>query len=336
MASASGCFNEHEFRIAALTRSFFGGTLTPPMPDAKPDRDKHDRRNVRSLDDPETLKLLIRSIGEGIYISDSQGRILDANVAFLEIFGMSSLEELQRYEVPQLLADPNRRKEELTILANEGSVREFELEIVRPDGARRTVLDTTYQVKDPETGEVAYHGVLFDITRRKELEDRLREQLTRDTLTGCYNRRFLLDLEETFRAGGETRWGCIFIDIDHFKSYNDRHGHASGDQVLQRMARFLMREVRSDEPVIRLGGDEFLIVLAGENSQRTPSIAERLRQAAARSAPVAFSLGWAMREEDESFEQTIERADHVLINVRVLSRSGDYATLPNSMERRRK
>jgi diguanylate cyclase (GGDEF)-like protein/PAS domain S-box-containing protein len=306
------------------------------MSDSHPNKDRLDRRSARSLDDPETLRLLIRRIGEGIYISDSQGRILDANAAFLDIFGVSSLEELQRFEVPQLLADPDRRTEELAILANEGSVRDFELEIVRPDGLRRTVLDTTYQVRDQETGEVMYHGVLYDITRRKDLEDRLREQLTRDALTGCYNRRFLFDLEEEFRAGGELRWGCIFIDIDHFKSYNDRHGHASGDQVLQRMARFLMREVRSDEPVIRLGGDEFLIVLAGENSVRTPAIAERLRQAAARSAPVAFSLGWAMREGEETFEQTIERADHVLINVRVLSRSGDYATLPNTIERRRR
>jgi diguanylate cyclase (GGDEF)-like protein/PAS domain S-box-containing protein len=306
------------------------------MSDAEPNKEKTDRRSVRSLDDPETLRLLIRSIGEGIYITDSQGRFLDANPAFLEIFGVFSLEELQRYQVPQLLSDPGRRQEELDLLASEGSVREFELEIVRPDGLRRTVLDTTYQVQDAETGEVAYHGVLFDITRRKELEDRLREQLIRDALTGCYNRRFLFDLEEEFRASGQSRWGCIFIDIDHFKLYNDRHGHASGDQVLQRMARFLMREVRSDEPVIRLGGDEFLIILAGENSTRTPAIAERLRQAAARSAPVAFSLGYATREGDETFEQTIERADHVLINVRVLSRSGDYATLPNSLERRKK
>jgi len=306
------------------------------MSDTEPNRKKMDRRSIRSLDDPETMRLLIRSIGEGIYITDSQGRFLDANPAFLEIFGVASLQELQRYEVPQLLADPGRRKEELDLVASAGSVREFELEIVRPDGLRRTVLDTTYQVQDAETGEVAYHGVLFDITRRKELEDRLREQLIRDALTGCYNRRFLFDLEEEFRAGGESRWGCIFIDIDHFKLYNDRHGHASGDQVLQRMARFLMREVRSDEPVIRLGGDEFLIVLAGENSMRTPAIAERLRQAAARSAPAAFSLGYATREGDETFEQTIERADHVLINVRVLSRSGDYVTLPNSLERRKR
>ena len=298
--------------------------------------EKVDRRSVRSLDDPETLRLLIRSIGEGIYITDSAGRFLDANAAFLEIFGVASLTDLQRFHVPQLLADPARREQEMQILATEGHVREFELVIVRPDGLRRTVLDTTYQVRDPESGEIAYHGVLIDITRRKELEDKLREQLIRDVLTGCYNRRYLFDLEEEFRAGGEEQWGCIFIDIDHFKLYNDRHGHASGDQVLQRMARFLMREVRSDEPVIRLGGDEFLIVLAGENSSRTATVAERLRQAAERSAPVAFSLGWAKREGTETFEQTIARADHVLINVRVLTRSGDYATLPNDMERRKR
>lgn len=293
-------------------------------------------RNVRSLDDPETLKLLIQRIGEGIYITDSKGRFLDGNPALLDIFGVGSLQELQQFEVPQLLADPEQRKAEMVILEHDGAVREFELEIVRPDGQRRTVLDTTYQVRDPDTGDVYFHGVLVDITRRKELESVLREQLTRDALTGCYNRRFLFDLESQLRLGGEPKWGCIFIDIDHFKSYNDRHGHASGDQVLQRMARFLMREVRSDEPVIRLGGDEFLIVLVGDNAGRTSIVAERLRQAAARSAPVAFSLGWAKREGTESFEETIARADHVLINVRVLSRSGDYASLPNDLERRKR
>jgi diguanylate cyclase (GGDEF)-like protein/PAS domain S-box-containing protein len=293
-------------------------------------------RSYRSLQDAETLRLLIRSIGEGIYITDDNGRILDCNPAFLEIFGVSSLEEMQRYEVPNLLANQSQRVEEMALLRRDGSVREFELDIIRPDGKRRTVLDTTFLLRDPETGEVHFHGVLIDITSRKELEDRLREQLIRDALTGCYNRRFLLDLEEQLRGGGEERWGCIFIDIDHFKVYNDRHGHASGDQVLQRMARFLMREVRSHEPVIRLGGDEFLIVLTGENANRTQTVAERLQQAAARSAPVAFSLGWALRSGNESFEQTIERADQGLINVRVVTRSGDYATLPSEMERRRR
>src|SRR4029450_13953794 len=149
------------------------------MSHSEPNNEKMVRRSVRSLDDPETLKLLIRSIGEGIYITDNDGRFLDANAAFLEIFGVASLEDLQRFEVPGVLADPGRREQEMAILASEGSVREFELVIVRPDGLRRTVLDTTYQVRDPDTGEVHYHGVLIDITRRKELEGARREPLTR-------------------------------------------------------------------------------------------------------------------------------------------------------------
>jgi diguanylate cyclase (GGDEF)-like protein/PAS domain S-box-containing protein len=293
-------------------------------------------RRFRSLDDPETLRMLARSLGEGIYVTDREGRILDCNPAFLEVFGVASRDELRQFQVPDLLADPARRKLEMEMLARDGSVRDFELEIVRPDGQRRTVLDTTYQVKDPDTGEIFNHGVLFDITRRKELEDQLREQLTRDALTGCYNRRFLFDLQEDLVRDGETRWGCIYLDIDHFKVYNDRHGHLSGDQILRRMARFLMREVRADEPVIRMGGDEFLIALVGDKAARTETVATRLHHAAARSAPVAFSLGWAQRTGDETFEQTLERADKNLIGVRVLVRSGDWTALPAEMERRRK
>lgn len=305
----------------------------PPTP-VTPSNLSSNRKTVRSLDDPETLRLLARNLGEGIYVTDRDGRILDCNPAFLEIFGVSSLRELEQFHAPDLLANPERRTEEMALLERDGTVRDFELEIVRPDGLRRTVLDTTYSVKDDETGEVFYHGVLIDITRRKELEDQLREQILRDALTGCYNRRFLLDFEQELKAQSEARWGCIFIDIDHFKLYNDRHGHRSGDQVLQKMARFLMREVRSEEPVVRMGGDEFLIVLLGDNAGRTEAVAGRLQLAAARSAPVAFSLGWAVRAEGEAFEQTIERADKNLIGVRVLTRSGDWASLPAEMERR--
>jgi diguanylate cyclase (GGDEF)-like protein/PAS domain S-box-containing protein len=300
-----------------------------PRPDEK-------GRRYRSLDDPETLRLLAQTLGEGIYVTDREGRILDCNPAFLEIFGVAALKALEQFHASDLLADPENRQQELAIVERDGSVRNFELQIVRPDGQRRTVLDTTYQVKDPDTGDVFYHGVLIDITRRKELEDQLREQLTRDALTGCYNRRYLLDLEHDLKRSGEARWGCIFIDIDHFKQYNDIHGHANGDQVLQRMARFLMREVRAEEPVIRMGGDEFLIALTGPNAARTETVASRLHNAAARSAPVAFSLGSADRKDGESFEQTVERADKNLIGVRVLSRSGDWASLPQEMERRRR
>ena len=287
----------------------------------------------QSLRDFETLRIFAQNLREGIYITSVQGRILDANPAFLEIFGVSSVEELASYSAADLLSDPQRRELEMRLLEQDGAVREFELEIRRPDGERRTVLDTTYAVRDAGTGQMFYHGILVDITRRKELENQLREQSVRDALTGCYNRRYLNEIGERADAA-ETEWGCIFIDIDHFKQYNDRHGHQNGDRVLVQLSRFLMRQVRAEEPVIRLGGDEFLIVLIGANASRTEQVAARLQLAAARGAPVAFSLGWAERLAGESFHRTVNRADLKLINVRVIARSGDWPKLPEGMDRR--
>jgi diguanylate cyclase (GGDEF)-like protein/PAS domain S-box-containing protein len=288
----------------------------------------------RSLDDIDTLRLLARNLGEGIYISDPAGRILDANPAFLTIFGVSSSEALGSLHAPELYADPARRTEWLQLLEREGAVRDFEWELVRPDGERRTVRDTSYMVTDPTTGERFLHGILVDISARSLLERQLREQLTRDALTGCFNRRFLLDLATQLQRDPEATWGVIFLDIDHFKLYNDTHGHHEGDMVLTRMARFLMRQVRADEPVVRMGGDEFLVLLRGDSAGRTEEVAHRLQKAAARSAPVAFSLGWAERASGEALESTIIRADHSMIAVRVLTRSGDHPRLPEEMERR--
>ena len=288
----------------------------------------------RSLDDPETLRVLAQNIREGIYITDAEGRIVDANPAFLDIFGVTSLVELEGYNAADLLADPDRRALELAMLERDGNVREFELTIQRPDGERRTCLDTTYSVRDPETGETFYHGILVDITRRKALELQLREQSIRDALTGCYNRRYLLDLGSRLDDQHEEEWGCIYIDIDHFKQYNDIHGHQAGDTILVRMSRFLMRQVRAEEPVIRVGGDEFLIVLTGENARRTESVALRLQAAAEQTAAVSFSLGWAVRRDAEPFEDTVDRADRKMINVRVVTRSGDWPRLPDEAERR--
>lgn len=288
----------------------------------------------RRLDDVETLRLLAQNLGEGIYISRPDGTILDANQAFLAIFGVRTVAELGQFHAADLYDDPSRRTAWLEALDRQLTVRDFEWELLRPDGERRTVLDTSYVVTDEATGERFIHGILVDITQRKALENQLREQLTRDALTGCYNRRFLLDLEEQMHALGAAAWGCIFIDIDHFKLYNDSHGHQEGDLVLTRMARFLMRQVRAEEPVVRMGGDEFLVLLQGESAARTEEVARRLQHAAARSAPVAFSLGWAVREGDETLEATIDRADKGMIGVRVLTRSGDYPRLPDEMERR--
>jgi diguanylate cyclase (GGDEF)-like protein/PAS domain S-box-containing protein len=277
-------------------------------------------RHLRSLDDPDALRELVRNLREGIYITTSEGEILDANPAFLDMFGAATLDELRRHNAVSLVVDPSRRAEELELLARDGAIREFELTIRRLDGQVRTVLDTTYALHDPDTGEILYHGILIDITARKALEEQLREQSLRDPLTGTWNRRYLDELERHFASFGITRWGCIFIDVDHFKQYNDRFGHEAGDMVLVKMSRFLATQVRASEAIVRVGGDEFVVVLADADDTATTQVAERLGAAALHAAPVPFSLGWAARQETESLLRTVGRADERMLAVRVIER----------------
>jgi len=280
----------------------------------------------RSLDDPETSRQLVRNLREGIYITNPDGELLDANPALLEIFGVATLEQLRSYSASQLYVDPVERQREMEVLARDGAVREFEFQVRRPDGAVRTVLDTCYLVKDPTSGEIVYHGMLVDITRRKRLEEQLREYSVRDPLTGCYNRRYLA-LEQDRLDRQEPMWGAIIVDIDHFKEYNDLHGHQAGDEVLVRVSRFLMRHVRAEDPVVRIGGDEFLALLLGARGNFTAEAAQRIRSVVQGEAPVPLSFGWALREGAETLQQTIGRADRGLIRVRLEQRGeGRWST----------
>lgn len=278
------------------------------------------RSRYRSLSDPESLREFARNLGEGIYITTPEGRILDANPAFLELFGVRALDDFAGMSAYDLFADPTQRELEMKLLERDGRVREFEFQIRRPDGEVRWALDSTYVVTDEETGERFFHGMLVDITARKRLESELIEMSTHDALTGCLNRRYLDQIDEEFKHDPASQWGCIFVDIDHFKRYNDDHGHQAGDRVLVRMARFLMRHVRAEESVVRVGGDEFVIVLVNADVNRAKRVAERLKSSALKAAPVPFSLGWAAREAGEPLLRLLDRADRALRNVRVEQR----------------
>lgn len=277
-------------------------------------------RQWGSLDDPENLRDFARNLREAIYIARPSGEVLDANAAFLELMGLGSIEEARSRRLDDFFVGPDDRRRIIERLETEGAVRNVELWIVRPDGELRSVLDSGFLRRDPVTGEVFVHGLLVDITRRRELEATLREQSVRDALTGLHNRRWLDEhaLHLSRRPGAS--WGCIYIDLDHFKRYNDEHGHHAGDDVLVRMARFLLREVRAEEGVVRLGGDEFVVVLSGDDAAATEKVARRLQLSAFKTAPVPFSLGWAVKQHGEVLWQTIDRADGELLRVRVQTR----------------
>ena len=286
------------------------------MSRTKPSRKPKKQKKVRNLSDPKTLSELALRLKEGIYITTLDGEIIDANPAFLEMFGVQSLNDLKGYRTDDFVR-PEVRAREMAQLERDGVVRDIEFQLTRRDGLTRTVVDSAFLSVDQKTGERYCHGILVDITHRKELQTQLLELSIRDPLTGCYNRRYLNTVTRQCEAQPKGEWGCIYLDIDHFKQYNDSNGHAEGDAVLVKMARFLMRHVRAEEAVVRVGGDEFLVVLCDSGEDQTEHVVSRLRTAAPTSAPVPFSMGWAARRGQENFEQTMIRADQRLLAVRV-------------------
>lgn len=190
------------------------------------------------------------------------------------------------------------------------------LELVSRDGRR---LMWQYQnVLDDESEEPYILGHAQDITERFEMERQLREWSVHDALTGCYNRRYLTELEQ---SGITRRWGCITVDLDHFKQVNDTYGHQRGDEVLQAMARFLRRHVRGDDAVVRLGGDEFLLLLRDADEAVTAEAIARIEQDRA-AAPIGFTLGAATFGAGVSLDEGLAEADRKLYARRALDRGG--------------
>ncbi len=126
------------------------------------------------------------------------------------------------------------------------------------------------------------------------LRESLREQSTRDALTGLFNRRFVDEflVRELARAERKTRQlSMIALDIDHFKRINDSFGHAAGDTVLQRVSAILRAHVRDTDVASRIGGEEFLLLLAESPLPLAAKRAEDIRSA-------IYGMSWKYKNED--------------------------------------
>lgn len=124
---------------------------------------------------------------------------------------------------------------------------------------------------------VGYIGHCFDITERKKLEEQLRYQSNRDTMTGLYNRNFFEVELIRFEQSREYPISIIMADIDGLKYTNDTEGHAAGDDLLRQGAFLLSSVMRTGDIVARIGGDEFAALLPQTDYDTVMTIVERVR-----------------------------------------------------------
>ncbi|WP_340108038.1 diguanylate cyclase [Pikeienuella sp. HZG-20] len=161
-----------------------------------------------------------------------------------------------------------------------------------------------------------------------KMRDLLREQSTRDPLTGLYNRRYFLDYahRETRRCATQNRPAALIsLDVDHFKKFNDTHGHDAGDTVLRAVAEVLQKMFREADVPCRHGGEEFLVLMPGCGRERALERAEQLRIAIEAMRPrhrsktlsITASIGLSTIPDDgESLQDLMLAADEALYSAK--------------------
>lgn len=272
------------------------------------------RRAIESLETSErrARKLFQYSLGL-ICTHDLDGILLSVNPAAVRSLGYS-LPELMGRKLSDLMK-PEYHAGFAAYLQRIASVGSDagSLRLQAKDGSSRVWY---YQnVLDQEGDEPYVLGHAQDITERERQVQQLRDWSIRDALTGCYNRRYLADVTAAMKE--DESWGCIAVDLDHFKQVNDTYGHHRGDEVLVAMGGYLQRHVRPSDAVVRAGGDEFLLLLKDADETLLHSVVARLYAGRAQ-APIGFTLGASMRGPGMTLESALQQADKRLYEQRSL------------------
>lgn len=154
----------------------------------------------------------------------------------------------------------------------------------------------------------------------------LKEASEKDALTGVFNRGTGEKIIQSLIDRRESQVGIILCDIDHFKRINDDHGHLTGDQVLQFFTRCCQDHLRKKDIMIRWGGEEFLVVVLGENGEELSGLAERLKsiianQSISKVGTVTASFGATLWRPQETLYQLFSRADQALYQAKAMGRN---------------
>ncbi|MFA7402815.1 MAG: sensor domain-containing diguanylate cyclase [Pelobacteraceae bacterium] len=276
---------------------------------------------------------LVENLHDGLYIVDKNMIIQSWNKAAEKISGFTAAEVIGRGCSENILThvdgDGNclcMGKCPLAKTIEDGKARESEIYLHHKDGSRTPVSVRTSILTD-ENGAVIGGVELFtDISNLKTNELRvkeLEEMALLDNLTRLANRNYLekelfVRFEEKKRLG--VPFGILFMDIDHFKKFNDTYGHDVGDLVLKFVADTLVKNSRPFDVIGRWGGEEFIGIIRNVSPQQLEEFGNRMRiliesaylQTGANKLHVCISIGATVVCDDDTMETVIKRADTLL------------------------
>lgn len=244
------------------------------------------------------LETIIMGTEEGIVVSDRTGRIVLVNSAAAGLLG-KDVARIVEQGLPAMLDDPQRMGRLLDRLPEQAAQSEVFMY------HERFLAVHVSRICHADGSDRGHTVVIRDISNERRLEQQLRELSNIDALTGLANRRALDEtlMTEFALAREQSRsLSILMFDIDHFKKFNDVHGHDQGDRVLKAFAQTALCSVREVlDTVCRYGGEEFMVIARETPQDGAVVLAERIREAVAAmqvdGLKVTVSIGVAGLDE---------------------------------------
>ncbi|MBX3440795.1 MAG: diguanylate cyclase [Planctomyces sp.] len=331
--------------VAALGRwlETDGAALFNPDPDAR-------TASVNAVVDWETVRqastmghivsylYLIETLYDGFYIVDSDLKIAVWNRGAEHLFGLGSgeaMHETWSRRLGTFLDEQGRPVPDadypLFRVMETGRAASATLQLVGENDEKERMEVLALPLLDSEDRLQGVAEIFRNLAGVKRNPGRYRElqwAASRDPLTGVSNRGALQERLEELHAewvesGDGSELSVIFVDLDHFKSINDRYDHSTGDRVLIDLVRMLQDELYSGEMVARYGGEEFVVLCPQTDLDQAIERAERLRRSVSMlvvpnlpELKVTASFGVANREPEDTPESLMQRADRALYDAK--------------------
>lgn len=266
--------------------------------------------------DSEIMKRFMHSAPVNIFFKDTECKYrFVSEICYMvsagengSIVGKTDLEIQKFSEMGRMYYEDDKK----ILATGEGNqyINEFPME----DGESLYFEIKKSAVRDENGSIIGIVGIVDNVTERVRLEKKVEEFSIIDSLTGVYNRNYLKYRVEEKKKKLIFPFTVIMSDCNYLKKVNDRYGHEYGDIFLKIVADTLKEEVPEDSPVIRMGGDEFMILGNGiteeKASELMANIQESLKRKSKENIPLSLAMGsYTVQSKDFSFDEVCHEAD---------------------------
>lgn len=272
----------------------------------------------------QNFRRLFDNMQDVYYRTDAQGVVQHVGPGVRRVLGYEP-HEIEGRTAESYYPQSSDRDAFKAAILEKGEVSDFPGQMVRRDGTVIDISISSHALYDQAGNFAGVEGIYRDVTQRKNLERDLHRLATTDMLTGMANRRAFLECAESAYArslGSGEPLTLLMLDLDHFKSINDRFGHLEGDRALVEFSRAARGQLRASDVVGRLGGEEFGVLLPVTTLDEGLDVARRildslralqLRGDAGQAYTLTASLGLStFHARDRSVRDLLDRADQAL------------------------